>query len=105
MTRPYKPIDTTRLTTYSIQDRRHKATVSDLALLPNAGCSAAELLAAFPDTLGAAAFRCIVNAIVDALARFGIDNIDMPTVPEKVWRIVKNGRVPARNGVLEDGLD
>jgi carbon-monoxide dehydrogenase large subunit len=32
-----------------------------------------------------------INAVVDALAQFGIDNIDMPTVPERVWRIA-NGR-------------
>ena len=33
----------------------------------------------------------LVNAVVDALADFGVDNIDMPTLPEKVWQIINNG--------------
>ena len=28
----------------------------------------------------------IINAIVDALAEDGIDHIDMPATPERVWR-------------------
>ena len=28
----------------------------------------------------------IVNAVVDALAPFGVKHLDMPTTPEKVWR-------------------
>jgi carbon-monoxide dehydrogenase large subunit len=31
----------------------------------------------------------VVNAIVDALAPFGVDHVDMPVTPEKVWRIVQ----------------
>ncbi|HEV7666430.1 MAG TPA: molybdopterin cofactor-binding domain-containing protein, partial [Chloroflexota bacterium] len=30
----------------------------------------------------------VVNAVVDALAPFGINHLDMPTQPEKVWRII-----------------
>ena len=30
----------------------------------------------------------VVNAVVDALSPFGIDHIDMPLTPEKVWRAV-----------------
>jgi carbon-monoxide dehydrogenase large subunit len=34
----------------------------------------------------------VVNAVVDALAPFGVTNLDMPTTPEKVWRALnKNG--------------
>ena len=33
----------------------------------------------------------VVNAVVNALANFGIDNIDMPTTPERVWQIVNGG--------------
>src|ERR671930_641790 len=34
----------------------------------------------------------IVNAVVDALAPFGITSLDMPTTPEKVWRALnRNG--------------
>ena len=30
----------------------------------------------------------VVNAVVDALGPFGVDHIDMPVTPEKVWRII-----------------
>src|ERR1051326_926817 len=37
-------------------------------------------------TIGAT--PAIVNAIVDALAPFGVNHIDMPVKPENVWRII-----------------
>ena len=30
------------------------------------------------------------NAIVDALAEFGVTHIDMPATPEKVWRAIQS---------------
>jgi len=30
----------------------------------------------------------IVNAVVDALSHLGVNHVDMPTTPEKVWRII-----------------
>ena len=33
----------------------------------------------------------VVNAVVDALAPFGVTHIDMPLTPEKVWRAVNAG--------------
>jgi len=33
----------------------------------------------------------VVNAIVDALSEFGVDNIDMPATPEKIWKAMKSG--------------
>ncbi len=38
-------------------------------------------------TIGAT--PCIVNAIVDALRPLGIDNIDMPAKPERIWRAIQ----------------
>ncbi|MFN8058616.1 MAG: xanthine dehydrogenase family protein molybdopterin-binding subunit [Vicinamibacterales bacterium] len=35
---------------------------------------------------------CLVSAVVDALAGFGVTHIDMPLKPEKLWRIVHGGR-------------
>ena len=43
-------------------------------------------------TIGA--LPAVVNAVVDALAKYGIDNIDMPTTPERVWCAV-NGAAHA----------
>ena len=34
----------------------------------------------------------IVNAVLDALAPLGIDAIDMPLKPEKVWAVIQNAR-------------
>jgi carbon-monoxide dehydrogenase large subunit len=34
---------------------------------------------------------CVVNAVCDALAPFGVDHIDMMLRPEKLWRIMNGG--------------
>ena len=36
-----------------------------------------------------AASAAVVNAVVDALAPFGVEHIDMPVTPEKVWRAIQ----------------
>jgi carbon-monoxide dehydrogenase large subunit len=38
------------------------------------------------------ALPAVVNAVVDALAPFGIDHIDMPVTPEKIWRALRDAR-------------
>jgi carbon-monoxide dehydrogenase large subunit len=40
-------------------------------------------------TIGAT--PAIVNAIVDALAPFGVKHLDMPVKPEDVWRVINHG--------------
>ena len=32
----------------------------------------------------------VINAIVDALAEFGVRHIDMPATPERIWRAIKS---------------
>jgi aerobic carbon-monoxide dehydrogenase large subunit len=39
-----------------------------------------------------AAPQTIINAVVDALAPLGIDHIDMPATPERVWRAIRVAR-------------
>jgi carbon-monoxide dehydrogenase large subunit len=39
-----------------------------------------------------AAPQTIVNAILDALAPLGIEHIDMPATPERVWRAIRCAR-------------
>jgi carbon-monoxide dehydrogenase large subunit len=34
----------------------------------------------------------VVNAVVDALAPFGVRHIDMPLTPERVWRAIEDAR-------------
>jgi carbon-monoxide dehydrogenase large subunit len=33
-----------------------------------------------------------MNAIVDALAPFGITDIDMPATPQRVWQAIKRAK-------------
>jgi carbon-monoxide dehydrogenase large subunit len=37
------------------------------------------------------ALGVVVNAIVDALAEFGVTHIEMPATPERVWRAMRGG--------------
>jgi aerobic carbon-monoxide dehydrogenase large subunit len=39
-----------------------------------------------------AAPQTIVNAILDALAPIGVEHIDMPATPERVWRAIRSAR-------------
>ena len=34
----------------------------------------------------------LVNAVVDALAEFGVTHIDMPASPERVWQAIQQAR-------------
>jgi aerobic carbon-monoxide dehydrogenase large subunit len=36
--------------------------------------------------------QTIINAILDALAPLGIEHIDMPATPERVWRAIRSAR-------------
>ncbi|MGH7110151.1 MAG: xanthine dehydrogenase family protein molybdopterin-binding subunit, partial [Stellaceae bacterium] len=38
------------------------------------------------------ALAAVINAIVDALAEFGVTHIEMPATPERVWRAIREGR-------------
>ena len=33
----------------------------------------------------------VVNAVIDALADYGVREIDMPITPQKIWEIVRTG--------------
>jgi carbon-monoxide dehydrogenase large subunit len=38
------------------------------------------------------ALGAVVNAVVDALAEFGVEHLDMPVTPERVWRAIHGQR-------------
>ena len=61
MARSYKPVDLSKLKTYSIRDRSHRASAAAMAALPKEGASAHEMLEALPDHLGAVAFRHVAD--------------------------------------------
>jgi aerobic carbon-monoxide dehydrogenase large subunit len=39
---------------------------------------------------------CIVNAVLDALAEYGVAEIDMPLTSERVWRAIQDGKGRAK---------
>ena len=40
----------------------------------------------------------IVNAVIDALAPFGVTHIDMPLTPQKIWRLCQGTKATAAGG-------
>jgi carbon-monoxide dehydrogenase large subunit len=45
----------------------------------------------------AGALPSVMNAVVDALAPYGVRHMDMPVRPERVWDVIHNGStVPPR---------
>jgi aerobic carbon-monoxide dehydrogenase large subunit len=38
----------------------------------------------------------VIHAILDALAPLGVEHIDMPATPERVWRAIQGARSPGR---------
>ncbi len=38
------------------------------------------------------ALAAVVNAIVDALAELGVEHVEMPATPERVWRAIQDVR-------------
>jgi carbon-monoxide dehydrogenase large subunit len=39
-----------------------------------------------------AATPAVMNAVIDALAPYGVDDLDMPATPERVWRAMAEAR-------------
>ena len=36
----------------------------------------------------------LVNAVVDAVAELGIDHLDMPLTPQRLWRALRDAAAP-----------
>lgn len=66
MAKAYKPIDPSKLRTYSAHERAHRSEVGRFAKLPARGASARELLDALPAFLGAESLRRAVTATIAA---------------------------------------
>lgn len=98
MTRPYKPIDPSRLRTYSATRRGHKSDVSLMASSTEPGATVAELMAAWPRHLGAQAFRAVVDAIVAAVRH------DRPVVAAFGAHVLKVGCGPILIDLIERGV-
>jgi carbon-monoxide dehydrogenase large subunit len=42
------------------------------------------------------ALAVVVNAIVDALRDYGVEHLEMPVTPERIWRAIETGKIRAR---------
>jgi carbon-monoxide dehydrogenase large subunit len=40
----------------------------------------------------AGSLPAVMNAVVDALAQFGITHIDMPATPHRIWQAIQAAR-------------
>ena len=49
------------------------------------------------------ALGVVINAIVDALAEFGVEHIEMPATPERIWRALAGK--PQRSRLASDELE
>ena len=43
-------------------------------------------------TIGSPA--AVTNAVVDALSHYGVSHIDMPTMPNRIWSLIRNSALP-----------
>jgi carbon-monoxide dehydrogenase large subunit len=49
------------------------------------------------------ALGVVINAIVDALAEFGVTHMEMPATPERIWRAI-HGK-PQRSRIIPDAVE
>lgn len=98
MTLSYEPVDPSRIRTYSVGQRTHKAASSLAARLPEPGASARDWLASLPNYLGAAALRRVTDAIVAAVQQ------DRPVVTAFGAHVLKVGCSPIFVDLIRRGI-
>lgn len=98
MTRPYKPVDLSRIKTYSVHERAHKFDADAIAGLPPRGASFLSWLDALPPYLGVNELRAVVEAIVAAR------RADRPVVFALGAHVVKVGCSPVICDLIERGI-
>ncbi len=96
--RKYEPVDLSRVRTHSVDRRQHKVALGQMASLPGAGASAAELIEAMPDVLGVREFRAVVRAVV-AATRAG-----RPVVTAIGGHVIKVGCGPVVVDLIRRGI-
>lgn len=98
MTRSYQPVDASRLRTYSVVARAHKAGSDAAAKLPDAGASIRDFLDSLPGYLGAEALRRTVQAMAAAVRR------DRPVVAAFGAHVLKVGCGPILVDLIRRGV-
>jgi hypothetical protein len=98
---PYEEFDLSNVRTYPLRSRKSKARAEDFAKPVAAGASVAALVDSLPDMLGAADFRKVVRAIVDAKRADGVGG-------GVVWglgaHVIKTGLGPVLIDLMERGF-
>ncbi|MFO7665117.1 MAG: hypothetical protein R6V76_00680 [Desulfobacterales bacterium] len=69
MTHPFKPIDTGKLKTYSISERKSNVSVDDFATPWIKSGSFAEFIDSFPDILAGTDLRMVISSISEAFSK------------------------------------
>ncbi len=98
MPEKFPPTNFSKLTTYSIGRRKHKAEQTKVARLPQPGASAVELIDSLPDYLGAKALRSVVEAISTAVRK------DRPVAVGMGAHLVKVGCGPIIVDLMKRGI-
>ncbi len=98
MSRPYKPVDLSRIKTYSIHARAHKFDADAMAGLPPKGAGFRDWLDSLPPYLGVNELRAVVDAIVAAR------RADRPVVFALGAHVVKVGCSPIICDLIDRGI-
>ncbi len=98
MARSYEPVDASRIRTYSVGQRAHKAESAAAARLPQPGASAREWFESLPQYLGATALRRVTDAIVAAVRN------DRPVVTAFGAHVLKVGCGPIFVDLIRRGI-
>ena len=98
MAKKYEPVDLSRLKTFPIDRRAHKAEVARAAKLPDKGAAFHTWWDALPDYLGAAALKKVVESIVAAR------KADRPVILAIGAHVVKVGCGPIIADLINRGI-
>jgi hypothetical protein len=98
MAKKYKPVDLSRLRTFSIDRRSHKSEIDRSARLPAKKASFSAWWDALPDYLGAAAIKNVVRAIIAAR------KADRPVILAIGAHVVKVGSGPIIADLINRGI-
>ncbi len=98
MTQKYNPIDTSKLTTYSIKDRKSKVSDSDFGSVWEKGGSFASFLDSLPSILAADDLRAVVSETAKAFANKKTVMFGMGA------HVIKTGLNPVIIDLMENGV-
>ena len=94
----FQPTDFSRIKFYPVSARSSKVCSTEQASLPPAGCSARDLFNSFPNILGAASFKKIVQAIVTSVKSHNL------VIAAFGAHVIKTGCASVLNDLMRRGI-